>query len=1219
MILIKKIKMEDINYASLIKLVEESTKKSYRAYYRDGVLVPNVANLGGKVGTIAKLERSGEYYGIAVQLLEPLHPLLTDRLITKILSMLNHEDYVTPLSLFSLTEIDQLKYILDTWFRFAVDGYTNDFHYKKKYPIYDDWIRTVTHDPILGKIKLVDVGQNQNTGGPVVPVDWLDKEFTNGYELHKEMDQLETRIGKPPVTYAVIYSMIIQKNDFIIKQPKVTDYQYIFYLDVNGHKLNAYLSNKIKKKYQYVGYNKTLIGFVLDDILEPKSKSDSSQSQVKEVGLLVSRLQKAIRRGRFGSKILIDTIEKLNISPNYNLPEHGFLRVSAAKQLVWRLFISIMEDCRPYQPTVEPGLLELMLLVLITQRVQEYQFTRQVLDAIKLLAIFAQYNDTPNDLYDWRASTISEKTPIVEDSDYHNAVSLAIDNVIMMSGDQQMLRKYYSVDTIFEPFVVPPKLEKDWEKKISKIKYLDHDPEVDEDIALSSYDPHSKTYIILYYQACAPISMTTKQISNYIWDISSSYNIRSHKKRPKMDPVLRSIQKYFYQKAETDDIIKKIPSQTITFVKSELNDQIKRTTFLSLFGRKYRYGGKEVVIAGTMKQPIRIKIDNEWEYLNDQQVLNAYPSQMINLSEIDPPFGFKWKCNKAHTKIINGEPYVNDTLIPYFDGSNMIQSNLPKIKKTIDKTIYKLILEILSGLDVSLDSLLYLRNHHHPEMVNWIKESDFNKYHPELIKSVYTKVFNQFNNIITIGPVSRSGQKMHNSINYLLEGKIWAVFNLFSYLYPLTLKPNGALNFYIRKDTPGYVHLIQSLETIIFNFQEITGPLPTITTELWDHQKESVNKIINGYRNGRYGFGDASDVGAGKTLTSLKIATLLIGENKEIYSGILVLLPGNKLINTWKDEIAKHAKGFHVIFQKNNANVGVIHRNTVVVTTMGRMRDHPINHKWLLIIIDECLTVQNKNALWTEEAWKQSMISKHLVMMSATFFRTRFDKLYYMLKMLRTGLPEKKEYLDAILLESIVSQISNIKRKWTTNINHFHLDKKSRSKYESINQSDLSTERKFAKLNSLLTSNTNVKDLISNQLSVLITQLEKNNHHCLIYARSMEEAQFWSTKMDIPIYPNKGIHCIVTYNDGTYGLNDLIKYDTILMRPPSPDKLPQIKGRLDRPGQKLDHLHIEYFILENTIEEGLIIRLNIASQFIHKYIMPLAQFYDISVNYHQYQ
>ncbi len=48
-----------------------------------------------------------------------------------------------------------------------------------------------------------------------------------------------------------------------------------------------------------------------------------------------------------------------------------------------------------------------------------------------------------------------------------------------------------------------------------------------------------------------------------------------------------------------------------------------------------------------------------------------------------------------------------------------------------------------------------------------------------------------------IGPVTRSGNKMQNSINYLSEGKLWAVFNLFSCIYPDTIKPSGGLNFIV--------------------------------------------------------------------------------------------------------------------------------------------------------------------------------------------------------------------------------------------------------------------------------------------------------------------------------------------------------------------------------------------------------------------------------------
>lgn len=123
----------------------------------------------------------------------------------------------------------------------------------------------------------------------------------------------------------------------------------------------------------------------------------------------------------------------------------------------------------------------------------------------------------------------------------------------------------------------------------------------------------------------------------------------------------------------------------------------------------------------------------------------------------------------------------------------------------------------------------------------------------------------------------------------------------------------------------------------------------------------------------------------------------------------------------------------------------------------------------------------------------------------------------------------------------------------------------------------------------------------------------------LIYAKSNEEAAEWSAELDIPIYPEKGDHCIVTYHNGAYGLNDLVIYNAIIMRPPAPDLLPQIKGRLDRPGNKSNNLLIEYFVVKDTIDEGLIIRLNIASQFIQKYIMPLAKFYKISLNANEYK
>lgn len=1185
--------MEEIDYGKLIRIVESSIKPSYQAYQIDSKPEPNVANLGALSGQVAKLDRHGEYYGIGIEFLTDVKPLLTNLFVIRLLQMLKKEDYITPMAILNLTTQAQLQYILHYWFAIATTSYNNELFTNKTFDIFNRWIRTVTHDPILTPIKVVDIGFNENTSQSVLPIEWIDRRFESGIQMQEEMSKLETRIGRPPVTYAIIYAMNIQKNDTYFTSIANTKAKNIIYLDLINNELKSTLV-KVKNSrpsYEYVQYDSVLIGFKLKDILEPKT----STSNIKEVGLLVSRLQKAIRRGRYGSNALDETIEALNVSPNYNLPEHQFLRVSASKQMAWRLFIAILEDCRPFKPTTELGLSELLLLVLITQKILEYKFTPQVLYLIKQTALLAQYNDLPSDLVDLD-SIIPAETTTLTNNPFKNCLHLAINNIIMMSGDNMMLRQYYSMEKSFGPFIHPK-------------KFL-HNQLVYDDIVLSSYDMHNKTNIILYYQACSPIGLTTKQISSYIWDISSSWNIRSGKPRPPIDPLLLSIQQYYLLEPP-------IPSPVIftepPIINIKPGNHAKRSSFLIAFGTKYKHQSTEIVIAGTSDTPARVKKNNEWTYSANPTFLNAYPSRQVILHSIDPPLGFKWTKPKVLTSIKNSIPMIDSKPIDFFDGSDLITSITPLVTKTTNNLLLS---DLFSGSSIEFSTLIKLRTTSSTELYNWNISSE--SINLDLLQLTYTKIFNQFNNIIMIGPVSRTGNKMQNSISYLLEGKLWAIFCLLSHMYPQTFRPSGSLNFHIKKETSGYVHLIQSLESILFSNNKITGPIPSIKTKLWDHQKESVSRIIGGFKTGRFGFGDASSVGSGKTLTAISIAAELIKTNNVGFSGILVLLPGNKLIQTWEDELEKHTEGFDIIFQGNNSKVGPIKRNTILVSTMGRMRDHPINHRWLLMIIDECLTVQNKNALWTESAWKQSMSSKHLVMMSATFFRTRFDKLYYMLKMLRTGLPEKKEYLDAILLESIISQVSLVNRVWVSNFNYFKLGDELLSEYEQLDRVNLNTEARFAKLTSFLVSNSQVNDIVQKQLQQLIKLMEKDNHRCLIYAREKSEAEYWSKKLAIGIYPKKGIHCIVTYHDGTYGLNDLVIYDTIIMRPPRPDYLPQIKGRLDRPGQQSNKLHVEYFVLDKTIEVGLILRMNISSQFVQKYIMPLSKFYDVSVNFKKY-
>jgi hypothetical protein len=239
-------------------------------------------------------------------------------------------------------------------------------------------------------------------------------------------------------------------------------------------------------------------------------------------------------------------------------------------------------------------------------------------------------------------------------------------------------------------------------------------------------------------------------------------------------------------------------------------------------------------------------------------------------------------------------------------------------------------------------------------------------------------------------------------------------------------------------------------------------------------------------------------------------------------------------------------------------------------------------------------------------------------MLSATFFRSRFDKMLYMLKMLKSGLPEKKEYLDTILSETIVSNITESDRVWTINTNKISLNISQKEMYDKIYEKNYNkgSEKLYIELSKFIHEKINYCDLFYTQLE----DLEKRNRKVLIFTKSKEEADQIvnspKNKSRIGRYPDKKQHTVVSYSEGTYGLNDLIIYDTILMRPPEPDKLPQIKGRLDRPGQNSKNLEISYILLKNTIEEASLLRMEMCNNFYNNYLMPLGEFYELAIKIH---
>jgi hypothetical protein len=76
-----------------------------------------------------------------------------------------------------------------------------------------------------------------------------------------------------------------------------------------------------------------------------------------------------------------------------------------------------------------------------------------------------------------------------------------------------------------------------------------------------------------------------------------------------------------------------------------------------------------------------------------------------------------------------------------------------------------------------------------------------------------------------------------------------------------------------------------------------------------------------------------------------------------------------------------------------------------------------------------------------------------------------------------------------------------------------------------------------------------------------------------------------------------------------------VGFNVLVTRPPEPDKLPQMKGRLDRPGQLSEKLQIIYTLLENTIEEACYLRIDLCNKFYSNHIMPLSEFYTLATKF----
>ena len=548
---------------------------------------------------------------------------------------------------------------------------------------------------------------------------------------------------------------------------------------------------------------------------------------------------------------------------------------------------------------------------------------------------------------------------------------------------------------------------------------------------------------------------------------------------------------------------------------------------------------------------------------------------------------------------------------------------------------------------------------------NYIFESEIFKYISlEILKILVGRIGTSIEDkndqiILILGKVDRLGKSTTDAIDDFNEGYLIRIINIMSKLYSCFEKVNET-KFIVHVHSKIYKYWIEQINNLnskldetehkveeidtnkkvfraissknISNDEDCNGNTKKINsfikTELWSHQKKVKNMILNGIEKyNQKGYGDASNVGSGKTLTGLSVIdginNIIMGKKNNCISetNYLILVPNTNLYSVWVNEIKSHCNIVRLNYYIQNSNgewndnsSNRINKNiNIFITTMGRGRDHPLNRQIEFVIIDECLTVQNNQSKWTIKAFEQVVKSTYgVLMLSATFFRTRFDKLFFMLKMLQIELPTKIDYLDTILNIAIGANIKTMNKYWQTTFHKIELDNEFYKGYDKSKKSN--KKDSYIELKKYMHNNVNWGEIFVDKVNNLIklnkkpvvfveseTQLEK-------LEKILEQKKIrnlWSFYPDI----SQDI-CVISKHKGTYGINNLVKYNTLVLKPPEPDKLPQIKGRLDRPGQNSSKLFIEYISIANTIDEIDLVSLEIANNFYSSHIIPLANYYD---------
>ncbi|CAE8591833.1 unnamed protein product [Polarella glacialis] len=519
------------------------------------------------------------------------------------------------------------------------------------------------------------------------------------------------------------------------------------------------------------------------------------------------------------------------------------------------------------------------------------------------------------------------------------------------------------------------------------------------------------------------------------------------------------------------------------------------------------------------------------------------------------------------------------------------------------------------------------------------------------------------------------------------QGTLFRVALTLQFLYPEVLAPTRS-ELAFRLSRGGVrssclcAHLEASLRSLAFQ-NESEQPRPSmclqgaegtklaasVKTKLFPYQMEAVRRLLEGRNDGLHGSLDASSLGAGKTLVALRFCLALA----EAHGGgrFLVLVHTASLMEGWRQQVTEHLEGVDLQMQQENGclRTVLLHRNSsggssskrlarhsaekeagrvnIIVTTYSRAARHPFSCSWLLVVADECLSLQNTETLQSAAAWRlvtRSLYGGHFI--SGTMFRRHYNDLLDMMKMLRSSIPLRPGYVQAYFRLHLVSYLRD-QRPWDTKLVPMEIPETVRAQYlevldECRGRGAQNYSKVLARMRQVLAGALRDGRQLAEEVWRACTQLRADGFRPLVFASTEREAEALvrhiacARRFRRDRHPANCPGCdlcrgfnkfapgserappiegsdssepllVFTVSTDSAGLNLQSYGDALVLRPVQMDQLVQMMGRIDRPGQLSARLQRTILFLKRSHEEAEVAHLEKHAAFWSLHIKPLAR------------